>query len=111
MLDEPLAIRGEIGLERGDNRREHTADSFTHDSTDRPLADRRTSGSVTIYVSTFQRSTTAKPKCQMFRWDPVFASPVFVSLLLSVIATKIAIAMGQIRFRRNVPVNAAANDS
>ena len=36
---------------------------------------------------------------------------VFACLLLSVIATKIAIAMGQIRFRRNVSVNAAANDS
>jgi len=40
-----------------------------------------------------------------------FPVPVFAPLLLSVIATKIAIAMGQIRFRRNVPVNAAANDS
>ncbi len=40
-----------------------------------------------------------------------FPVPVFTSLLPSVIATKIAIAMGQIRFRRNVPVNAAANDS
>jgi hypothetical protein len=87
MRDEPLRIRREIGLERGDNRREHSVDSFGP-----PF--------MFYHAINTQLSTLSHQ-----------LSPVFAFLLLSVIATKIAIAMGQIRFRRNVPVNAAANDS
>src|SRR5438876_8303120 len=43
MRDEALAIRREISLERGNDRRQHTAYTFAHGSTDLPRAARRSS--------------------------------------------------------------------